>query len=120
MPSRRLLRAFVCLWWTLGIVLFLGSVQTVRWALHSSYPPNFHLLLLAGVEALGAVLFLIPRTLLFGGILLLLCLGVALLFHAVSYEYRGDLLVYAAGVLFVVVHGSLSPSQWAEARSRSW
>ncbi len=116
MPSRCLLRAFVFLWWTLGIVLFVGSVQTVRWA---SHPPNSHLLLLAGVEALGALLFLIPRTLLWGGILLLLCLGVALLFHAISHEYRGDLLVYAAGVLFVVMHGSLSPSQWVEARSRS-
>lgn len=120
MPSRRLLRAFVLLWWTLGVALFIGSVQTLNWALHPGHGPNSHLALLAGVEALGALLFVLPRTLRPGALLLLLCLAVAFVFHAAGHQFRWDLLVYAAAVLFVAVHGSLSVSQWAEARSASW
>jgi uncharacterized membrane protein YphA (DoxX/SURF4 family) len=107
MPPRRLLRAFVLLWWTLGVALLLASVQTVRGA-HNDHGANSHLALLAGAEALGAVLFLIPRTLRPGAALLLLTLGVAFGVHALRHEFRLDLLVYSAAVLFVAVHGSLS------------
>ena len=120
MPPRRLLRAFILLWWTLGVALLFGSVQTVRWAAHANHGAHSHLALLAGVEALGAVLFLIPRALRLGAALLLLTLAVAFGFHALRHEFRWDLLVYAAAVLFVAVHGSLSTSQWAEARAPGW
>jgi hypothetical protein len=45
---------------------------------------------------------------------------VAFGFHAMRHEFRWDLLVYAAAVLFVAVHGSLTGPQWAAARSPSW
>jgi len=32
------------------------------------------------------------------------------------HEFRWDLLIYAAAVLFVAVHGPLTPEQWRRAR----
>ena len=111
MPSRSLLRAFVLLWWTLGVALLIGSLHTVRGALHAG-PANPHLALLGGIEAVAAVLFLVPRTLRPGAAGLALTLAVAFLVHVVLHQFRWDLLVFAAAVLFVAVHGSLSRSQW--------
>ena len=110
MPSRKLMRAFVLLWWTLGVVLLVGSVQTVQSFWHHS-----PVVLLGGVEAVAAVLFLVPQTLRLGAAALLLTLAVALLLHLTMHELRWDLLLYASGVYFVAVHGSLSRPQWRAA-----
>jgi uncharacterized membrane protein YphA (DoxX/SURF4 family) len=105
MPPRSLVRTFVLLWWTLGLALLVGSIQTVRAPLDSSGHPNPHLVLLGSIEAVAALLFLIPRTLRLGASGLLLTLAVALLVHAGMHQLRWDLLVDAAAVLFVAVHG---------------
>ena len=39
-------------------------------------------------------------------------LGIAFLLHTLMGQFRGDLLLYAAAVVFVSVHGSLTGAQW--------
>jgi hypothetical protein len=110
MPSRRLLRAFVLLWWTLGLVLLIASIKTVGGGLVPAH--HSPVVLLAAVEAVAALLFLVPPTLRLGAAGLLLTLAVAALVHLAMHELRWDLLLYAAGVYFVAVHGPLSRPQW--------
>lgn len=62
--------------------------------------------MIGSVEALGAVAFLMPRTLRLGALLLLITIVPAVVLHAARGEWRPDLLVYAAGVLLVAVHES--------------
>ena len=102
MPSANLRRAFLAFHVVLGLALLYASVGTV---IHAHHEGNLHIALLAAVEALGAALFLWPRTLRIGGCLLLLSLVVALGHHAFIGQLRPDLLVYAAGTIFVMVHG---------------
>jgi hypothetical protein len=71
---------------------------------HGVNPLGSHLAIVAGAEAAAALLFLVPRTLRLGGVLLLAIFAFAVVVHGVQHEL--DLLVYAAGVLFVSVHGS--------------
>jgi hypothetical protein len=90
----------------LGAGLLIGSVQTLLGALDSpTGHARIHLALIAGVEAVGAALFLFPRTLRAGAALLLLALAVAFVTHAVRGQWRWDLVVFAAGTWFVAVHG---------------
>lgn len=109
MPPRSLLRAFLVLWVVTGIALLIGSVDTVRQALGGH--PNPHLALLGAVEALAALVFLIPRTTRAGAVGLVTTIGVAFAVHAVLGQFRGDLLVYAAAAAFVGVHRPLSRGQ---------
>ena len=100
---RRSLAAFHVV---LGGGLLIGSVQTLLPALSSGADHrSVHIALLAGVEALGAVLFLIPRTLRVGAALLLLTIVVAFIAHGVQGHWRWDLAIFAAGTWFVAVHG---------------
>jgi hypothetical protein len=117
MPSRNLLRAFMVLWWTAALLLLVGSLQTLSGALKSTHEGP--LVVLAAVEAVSAVLFLLPPTLRVGAGGLLLCLAVAFLVHLHLHEFRWDLLFYAATVYFVAVHGPLSRPQWEKAVSFS-
>jgi hypothetical protein len=105
-PRAALVRAFRGLWWTVGLVVFYLSVTTVRTAMrggHDSGGP--HAILVGGVEAIAAILFLIPRTMSWGGAGLLATFVVAFLFHAHAGHFAAPILVYAAAVLFVMVHG---------------
>ncbi len=112
MPPRKLVGAFVLLWWTLGLALLVGSVRTVHGA-HAAGPRlEPHLALLGGFEAVAALVFLVPRTLRVGAAGLLLALGVAIGAHAATHQLRWDLLVDAAAVAFVGVHGPLTAAQW--------
>jgi len=99
-------RSFVVFHLMLGIVVFVESLRTLVAALqgHGANPLGSHLAILAGIEAAAALLFLIPGTLRLGSVLLLAIFAFAVLVHGVQYEL--DLLIYAAGVLFVSVHGS--------------
>jgi uncharacterized membrane protein YphA (DoxX/SURF4 family) len=117
MPSRSLVRSFVALWWILGGALMLGSIQTVLAGLHGGQGVNPHLVVLGSVEAVAALLFLIPSTLRVGAVGLLLTIAVALSVHVTRHQFRWDLLVFGAAVLFVAVHGTLTPAQWRHARS---
>ena len=106
MVTTTLRRSFIAFHLTLGFTLLFFSART---ALQAREP---HIAALAIVEAVGAVLFLLPRTLRIGGALLLLTLGAAVLVHVLSGLLRADLLVYAAGTWFVMVHGA----GWTSAR----
>ena len=118
MPPRPLLRAFLALWLLTGIVLLVASLTTVRAALWGGRAVHPHLALLGGVEALAAALFLVPRALRVGAVALLATLAVAVAVHAALGEWRGDLVVYAAAVAFIAVHGPLTGAQWRAATGR--
>jgi hypothetical protein len=113
MPPRRLVLAFVAFWLTLGLVVLAASIQTFLAAVSGTVhgPSHAHLGLLAGVEAIAAALFLVPRTMRLGGIGLLVVFAVAFIAHALSGEFATTLLLYAAGTLFVLVHGPV-PRGW--------
>ena len=100
--SERIRRTFLTFHVILGLALLWGSVHTV---LHLG-PTDLHARIIGSIEAVGAVAFLVPRTLPFGAALLLLTLVGAILVHAGRGEWRPDLVVYAAGVVLVTVHGS--------------
>jgi uncharacterized membrane protein YphA (DoxX/SURF4 family) len=110
MASRSVERAFVVLWWTTGILLFVWSVETLHQALGAGHA-HPHLALLGLVEAIAAVLFLVPRTLRVGAVGLLLTFAVAFAAHGARGELRLDLLLYAAVVSFVLVHGPVPVSR---------
>jgi hypothetical protein len=76
-------------------------------------------MLLGGVEAAAAVLFLLPRAMRVGAVGLLLTIGIALTVHAVMGQFRGDLVLYAAAVTFVMVHGPLTRAQFVRAMGRT-
>ena len=82
----------------------IRTIMTVHHG-HTVNPLGSHLALIAGIEAAAAVLFLVPRTLKAGGILLLIIFFLAIVVHGLLQEL--GLLVYAAGVLFVIIHGSV-------------
>ncbi len=91
--------------WTLAIVIAIASVQTVWRAypeIHSAGHPGVHAwiaLILGSAETLGAILFLLSRTLRIGGWILLAVFAVAIAFHGLQSDFRGDLLIYAAATI---------------------
>ena len=98
-------RSFIAFHLTLGAVVFLQSVTAVfqtRGASHASLA----VAVLAGAEAVAALLFVVPATLRAGALSLLAIFFFALAFHGLHGELQSTLLVYAAGVFFVLVHGS--------------
>lgn len=111
MPPQRLMRSFLFLWLVTGVVLLVGSLETVNSALRSSAHANPHLVVLGSVEALAAVLFLVPRWMRVGAIGLLVTIFTAFAVHIALHEFRGDLLLYAATVSFIVIHGPLTREQ---------
>jgi len=114
MPPRRLVRAFLALWITLGLVVLVASARTFVEAraglVHG--PLNVHLAALAGVEAVAALLFLVPRTMRVGGWGLLATFAIAIAAHALTGEFQFTLVLYAAATSFVLVHG---PVPWRAA-----
>lgn len=118
MPPRSLLRCFLLLWMATGLILLIASVTTMREAWTGARHSNPHLVLLGGIEALAALLFLVPHTFRFGAVGLLGAIGIAFAVHAMLGQFRGDLLLYAVVVLFAFVHGPLTAAQWRAALSR--
>ena len=106
MNKLALRRSFAAFHITLGIVVLVESLRTVFAVSqgHDANPLGSHLAILAGAEAIAAVLFLVPKTLKAASIALLLIFAFAIVVHGIQREL--GLLVYAAGVLFVSVHGS--------------
>lgn len=96
-------RAFYVMWWTTGLLLLYWSVTTHVRAYHHGNEHSPHVALLAAIEALSAVLFLIPRTMRVGAVGLLGTFAVAFAMHALHHDFRGDLLLYASVVSFVMV-----------------
>ena len=98
-------RSFTAFHLVLGLGILWLSVRTVMEALHSEaghHDP--HALAVGAVEAIGALLFLVPRTLRVGAALLLLTIVTAAAIHGVAGHWRIDLLIYAAGVWLVATH----------------
>ncbi len=106
MNNFTLRRTFVLFHCTLAVVIFFLSLNTIIQSAtaHKFGPMILHIVLLAVVEALAAVLFLLPWTIKVGVSVLLLIFAVAVSVHGVQEEL--SLFVYAAGVVFVMVHGS--------------
>jgi hypothetical protein len=115
MPPRSLLRSFLALWIVTGLVLLFAGAMTALNAADNSQHANPHLVLLGGIEAISAVLFLIPRTLRVGAAGLMAAITIAFVVHAGLGEFRGDLLLYGVTVLFILVHGPLTSAQWRAA-----
>ena len=103
--------AFIVFHVTLGIVIFIESVLAAFHTLHSATTSHLGAILpwFAGIEALAAVLLLIPQTLKIGGSLLLAIFVVAVVIHGPAQQM--PLFVYAAGVIFVMVHGNAYRNQ---------
>jgi hypothetical protein len=91
----------------LGLGLLVASIETLVHALApANWPTHQPIALLAGLEALGAMLFLVPRTLRVGALVLVLATGHAFVVHGLEGWWRRDLAIYAAGAWFVFAHGS--------------
>jgi hypothetical protein len=103
-------RSIQILRWILGIVIAIASVQTVLRAypeIHNAGHQGLHAwiaLVLGSVETVGAILFLLPETLITGGWLLLAVFAIAFLFHGLQGDFRGDLLIYAAATLACIAN----------------
>ena len=110
--ARHLRHAFLLFQLVLGAALLWGSVHTVI-HLGASDPPA---LVIGTVEALAAAAFLVPRTMRSGAGVLLVVIALAFVIHALQGEWRPDLLVYAAGVLLVAVHGDARAADGPSAR----
>jgi hypothetical protein len=111
MRSRNLIRGFLLLWLVTGLVLLIGSIDTVRFALGSPGHSNPHLALLGGVEAIAAALFFLPVSMRLGAVGLLFTIVIAFAVHVFLHQFRPDLLLYAAAVSFVGIHGPLTREQ---------
>jgi hypothetical protein len=104
MAPQQIRRAFMLFHAVLGLGLLVMAHNTLFHALHEH---GFgHLALVAGLEFVGAVLLLFPRTLKVGGFALLVVLIPGFVVHLTRGEWELQLLIYAAGVWFVMVHGA--------------
>jgi len=104
MSDHVLRRSFVSFHCVLAAVVFLQSIFAV---LHAFSGRSSHgLAWFAGAEALAAILFLVPATMRVGAMLLLLIFSVAIVLHGLQGELQLSLVVYSAGVVLVMAHGS--------------
>jgi uncharacterized membrane protein len=101
-------RAFQLLHLVLGVGLLGTALDTLVHALRDGQGP---LAVVATVAAVGAVLFLIPRTLKVGGTALLVVVLAVLVERTLRGQWRLDLVVFAAAIWLVVVHGGVRPSK---------
>jgi hypothetical protein len=101
-------RAFLALWWTLGVLLVVYSVQTAWHALAEARDGiDVHVSVIASVEAIAGLLFLVPKTMRAGGACLLAVFAVAFVMHGSRGEFPSQLLLYVAAVSFVMIHGPM-------------
>lgn len=106
MPDPNVRRAFIVLHAALGLGLLATTLQTLLHAMREHGGLGLHLGFLVALEGIGAVLFLIPRTLRVGAIALLIVLVGGFVLHLTRREFEVQLLVYSAAVWFVFVHGA--------------
>ena len=105
MPDRNVRRAFNAFYFTLGLVVLLQSLRAALAAAGSAAGPDWHVLALAGLETLGALLFLWRPLMRAGGAVLIATFAIAATAHGLRGEFPGVLLVYAAGTGLVMAHG---------------
>jgi len=93
--------------WSLGLVLIYESSRLLfpANAAHAgakAHVPHLIVQAIAAVELLGAILFLIPPTLVAGGRLLLAAIGVAAVVHVLHGQPDvGYLIIYGMAVLTI-------------------
>jgi hypothetical protein len=115
-PPRGLAVAYLVFWLALGGVLLVGSARTLLAALQGGHGPgHVQSALLAGLAMVGALLFLVPKSLRLGGVILLVTFGLALGTHQREHPIPGRLLLCVAATVFVVAHGPV-PMAWLKAR----
>jgi uncharacterized membrane protein YphA (DoxX/SURF4 family) len=107
MTTSREMQSFRILWWTLGIGILVMSVQTVLSARGMHSHDEIHAALIGTLEAISAILFLIPKTMRIGAVGLLLTIFIAFAIHTLMHHFRWDLLIYAAAVFYVRARGVL-------------
>ena len=99
--------AMLGLQWSLGVVVFAEAAMLVfsghAHAAHQFAVPSAVLMALALAEMLAAVLFLIPRTVVTGGMALMVIFALAMLIHILHRQTNvGGLVVYTAAAWAVV------------------
>lgn len=108
MEAPALRRAFTVFRLVLGLgILFLAARTAIdgMTGAHGLQP----LWVIGGsIEALGAALFMFPRTLRIGGSIMLLTMTSMLILDSVWRHLRIDLLIYLAGTYYVIAHGAAS------------
>src|SRR5712692_638001 len=93
--------------WSLGVVLFIEAALLAfsKTEIHFAGHPGIHhwiRLALAWGEMLACILFLVPRTMKWGALLLIIVLALAALVHVLHGNFQiGGLLIYAAAVSVV-------------------
>lgn len=87
--------------YTLVAVVFVSSVTTAMHALHSETVSHLNTIMpwFAGVEALAALLLLVPKVKKVAAVVLLLIFALAIIVHGPAEQLA--LFVYAAAVLLV-------------------
>ena len=106
MAAPNVRRAFIILHSALGLGLLVATLQTFLHAMREHGGPDLHLGFVIALEGIGGVLFLIPQTMRVGAIALLIVLVGGFVVHLTRGELEMQLLVYAAAVWFVFVHGA--------------
>ena len=94
--------------WSLGLVLIYECSRMLFYAgvgriAETAHLPHALLLAIALVELLGAILFLVPPTVITGGRLLLAVFGIAAVVHILHGQPDvGYLIIYAMAVLTII------------------
>ena len=118
MSARSLFWSYLALWVVTGVLLFVAGVESVLQTPGIFPPGTPRFVLLGALQAAAAVLFLIPRTLRIGAAGLLGVITVIFVVQTGLGYFRGDLLLYAVAVLFVLIHGTPTHAQWRADASR--
>lgn len=106
MPGPYVRRAFIMLHAILGLGLLVATLQSLLHMMAEHGGPGIHLGVVLALEGVGAVLFLIPQTLRIGAVALLIVLVGGFAVHLTRAQLEVQLLIYAAAVWFVWVHGA--------------
>ena len=111
--------ALLGLQWSLGVALFIEAALLAfsKTEIHFSSHPGIHhwiRIALAWSEMLACVVFLVPRTMKLGALLLITVLALAGLVHVLHHNFQiGGLLIFAAAVS-VVASQAHSQRPWQQ------
>lgn len=103
-PATR--RAFTVFRLVLGSGILFLAARTAIDAMTGAHSLPPILIIGAGIEALGAALFMLPRTPRVGGAIMLFTMTTALILDSLWHHLRIDLLIYLAGTYYVMVQGA--------------
>lgn len=104
MTDRTLRRSFIALHVSIVLVALVQSGQVLHHAI-GALAEHHLLVLFAGLQLLGGILFLLPRTLRAGGAVLVVVFAHAAIYQAVNGQFPATALVCAVAALFVTLHG---------------